>query len=48
MKAEKLLNLEGESPEFLEEEEEAKDWDRRVVSVLVNFEFSLVFEALGE
>jgi hypothetical protein len=48
MKAEKLLNLEGESPEFLEEEEAAKDWDRRVVSVLVNFEFSSIFEDLGE
>lgn len=48
MKAEKLLNSEGESPEFLDEEEAAKDWDRRVVSVLVNFEFGAVFEALGE
>ncbi|KAH9300559.1 hypothetical protein KI387_012142, partial [Taxus chinensis] len=49
MSAEKDLDLSDESPEALEEEERAAiDWERRVTSVLVSYEFGLLFEALGE
>ncbi|GLJ40383.1 hypothetical protein SUGI_0831030 [Cryptomeria japonica] len=48
-KAEKPLNEEDESTEFLKEDEEAaKVWERKVAFVLVNYEFGALFEALGK
>ncbi|XP_059063174.1 putative E3 ubiquitin-protein ligase LIN isoform X2 [Cryptomeria japonica] len=49
MRAKQDLDQSEESLEVLEEEETAaKDWERRVASVLVTYEFGLMFEALGE
>lgn len=49
MKADQDLDRVEESLESLEEEEKAaKVWERRVASVLVSYEFGLLFEALGE
>ncbi|KAH9308456.1 hypothetical protein KI387_036367, partial [Taxus chinensis] len=49
IKAEKPCSQEDELPEFLEEEEEAaKDWERKVAFVLINYEFGALFEALGK
>lgn len=49
MRAKQDLDQSEESLEVLEEEDTAaRNWERRVASVLVSYEFGLMFEALGD